>query len=281
MAELTYLQAVILGLVQGLAEFLPISSSGHLALLQYFFDIDSSSVLFFTVMLHLGTLISVFAVYWKDVIRLLYELGRTIADICSGRGPSINKNETRRRGFMIIVATIPTAVIGLLFNKTFESFYSNIIVIGAGLIITSIILTLADRYGKNQKNIKQMRFRDALFVGTMQGIAITPGISRSGSCLFGGLMSNLNKELAVRFAFLISIPSILGSFIFELKSAVGTSIPQGAGGPIAVGMIIAAVSGFLAIKFMIKLVTEKSLKGFSIYTLIVGAAVIIYAVIAG
>ena len=125
MATLTYFEAVLLGLVQGLAEFLPVSSSGHLALIQHFFGISGDSVLLFTVMLHLGTLISVFIIYWKDIARLLYELGRCIGDICRGRGPRININETRRLGFMIIVATIPTAIIGLLFNKTFEAFYTN------------------------------------------------------------------------------------------------------------------------------------------------------------
>lgn len=277
MATLTYFQAVFLGLVQGLAEYLPISSSGHLALIQYFFGISGDSVLWFTVMLHMGTLLSIFVVYWKDIIRLLYELGRCIGDICKGRGPRININETRRLGFMILAATIPTGLIGVLFNKTFEGFYSNLIVIGAGLIITGTILWIAEKFGKSNKTIMDMRFRDAVAVGLMQGIAITPGISRSGSCLFGGLMTNLDRELAVRFAFLISVPSILGSFIFEMKDAAGTVIPAGTTGPIIAGMIVAFFAGLFAIKAMIKIVTQKSLKGFSFYTWILGAVVVVYA----
>jgi len=277
LATLTYFEAVLLGLVQGLAEFLPVSSSGHLALIQHFFGISGDSVLLFTVMLHLGTLISVFIIYWKDIARLLYELGRCIGDICRGRGPRININETRRLGFMIIVATIPTAIIGLLFNKTFEAFYTNMLVVGIGLLITGTILYIAEKFGRSEKQIKDMKFRDAVIVGIMQGIAITPGISRSGSCLFGGLMTNLDRKLAVRFAFLISIPSILGSFIFELKDAAGSVIPAGAGGPVAVGMIVSLLSGLFAIKAMITIVTRKSLKGFSYYTWVLGAFVVVYA----
>jgi undecaprenyl-diphosphatase len=179
---------------------------------------------------------------------------------------------------MIIVATIPTGIIGVLFNKTFESFYSNLIVIGAGLIVTGTILWIAERFGRSEKRIMDMKFRDALIVGLMQGAAITPGLSRSGSCLFGGLMTNLDRELAVRFAFLISVPSILGSFIFEMKDAAGTAIPAGTLGPIIAGMIVAFAAGLFAIKAMIKIVTQKSLKGFSFYTWILGAAVVVYAI---
>ena len=137
---MTYTQAVILGIIQGLAEFLPISSSGHLALLQYFFGVEADSVLLFTVMMHVGTLVSVFIIYRKDIAALLVELGLTIKDICTGKGPRINASPTRRMGFMIIVATIPTAIIGLLFEDFFESLYASIVSIALGLIFTGIIL---------------------------------------------------------------------------------------------------------------------------------------------
>ena len=208
---MTYLQAIILGLAQGLSEFLPISSSGHLALLQYFFGVDAEQVLPFAVLLHLGTLISVFIVYWNDIVELVKELGAVIKDIFTGKGLRVNANPTRRLGFMIIVATIPTAIIGLAFNDLFASLYLSLIAIGTGLVITGAILLIAERMGKNNKGVKEMKFRHALFVGLMQGVAICPGISRSGSTLFGGLISGLNREFAVKFAFLISIPSILGS----------------------------------------------------------------------
>ncbi|HIU25221.1 MAG TPA: undecaprenyl-diphosphate phosphatase [Candidatus Copromorpha excrementigallinarum] len=274
---MTYLEAVILGLAQGLSEFLPISSSGHLALLQYFFGIDETKVLSFAVLLHFGTLISVFIVYWKDIVDLVKELGAVIKDLFTGKGLRVNANPTRKLGFMIIVATIPTAVIGLLFNDLFNALYLSLIAIGIGLLITGTILRIADIMGKNNKTIKEMKFRNAFFVGLMQGVAIYPGISRSGSTLFGGLISGLNKEFAVKFAFLISIPSILGSVIVEAPDAFAEGMDVSVIGPVAAGVIVSALSGLFAIKAMIRLVSNKKLIGFSIYTWALGLFVIIYA----
>ena len=273
---MTYFQAIILGLAQGLAEFLPISSSGHLALLQYFFDVSAENVLPFAVLLHFGTLVSVFIVYWKDIVELVKELGAGISDIFRGRGLRINANPVRRLGFMIIVATIPTAVIGLLFNDAFAALYLSLVSIGIGLLITGTILFVAERMSRSNKTVKEMKFRNAVFVGIMQGIAICPGISRSGSTLFGGLISGLNKEFAVKFAFLISIPSILGSVIMEAPDAFRAGMDISLIGPVAVGVVVSALSGLFAIKAMIKLVSNKRLIGFSVYTWALGIAVIIY-----
>lgn len=279
MAELTYIKAVILGLVQGLAEFLPISSSGHLALLQYFFGIEGDSVLLFTVLLHVGTLVSVFIIYWKDIVELVLELGRVIKDLVTGQGLQVNKNETRRLGVMIIVATIPTALIGLFFNDLFESFYSNLLPIGIGLLLTGTLLFVAQRMGAANKDVLRMNYRNAIFIGVMQGLAITPGISRSGSTLFGGLLTGLDRAFAVKFAFLISIPSILGSFLMELPEAIKMGTDGLPLGPILVGMAVAALSGFFAIKVMIRVVTAKKLTIFSAYTWGLGAFVVLYTII--
>lgn len=276
---MTYIQGIILGLAQGLSEFLPISSSGHLALLQYFFGISSENVLPFAVLLHLGTLISVFIVYWKDIVALVKELGAVIKDIFTGKGLRINANPTRRLGFMIIVATIPTAIIGLLFNDLFNAMYLSLIAIGIGLLITGTILVIAERMGRNSKGIKEMKFRNAFFVGLMQVVAICPGISRSGSTLFGGLISGLNREFAVKFAFLISIPSILGSVIVEAPDAFKAGMDMSLIGPVVVGVLVSALSGLFAIKAMIKLVSNKNLMGFSVYTWALGIVVIVYALI--
>lgn len=276
---MTYFQAIILGLAQGLSEFLPISSSGHLALLQYFFDVSADNVLPFAVLLHLGTLVSVFIVYWKDIVELVKELGAVIKDIFTGKGLRINANPTRRLGFMIIVATIPTAIIGLLFNDAFAALYLSLVSIGIGLLITGTILMIAEKMGKSNKSVREMKFRNAVFVGIMQGIAICPGISRSGSTLFGGLISGLNKEFAVKFAFLISIPSILGSVIIEAPDAFEAGMDMSLIGPVIVGVIVSALSGLFAIKAMIKLVSNKRLIGFSFYTWALGIAVIVYALL--
>ncbi len=275
---MSYFEAVILGLIQGLAEFLPISSSGHLALMQQWFGIEEDKVLLFAVLLHVGTLISVFIVYWKDVWELIKELGLTIRDIFTGRGLRIQERPTRKLGVMIIVATIPTGIIGILFNDFFNSLYNSVIPIGIGLIITGFLLILAERMGSASRGIQQMNYRNALFIGTVQGIAICPGISRSGSTLFGSLMCNLDRKFAVKFVFLISIPSILGSAVMEAPAAIQSGLEPGQLGPILVGMAVAAISGLIAIKTMIKIVSDKKLSYFSYYVWILGLIVVGYGV---
>ncbi len=275
---MSYFEAVILGLIQGLAEFLPISSSGHLALMQQWFGIEEDKVLLFAVLLHVGTLVSVFIVYWKDVWELIKELGLTIRDIFTGRGLRIQERPTRKLGVMIIVATIPTGIIGILFNDFFDSLYNSVIPIGIGLIITGFLLILAERMGSASRGIQQMNYRNALFIGTVQGIAICPGISRSGSTLFGSLMCNLDRKFAVKFVFLISIPSILGSAVMEAPAAIQSGLEPGQLGPILVGMAVAAISGLIAIKTMIKIVSDKKLSYFSYYVWILGLIVVGYGV---
>lgn len=274
---MTYFEAVILGLVQGLAEFLPISSSGHLALLQQWFDIDENKVLLFAVLLHVGTLISVFIVYWKDIWELIVELCLTIKDLLTGKGLRLEERPVRKLGVMIIVATIPTAIIGILFNDLFDKLYTSVLPIGVGLIITGFLLVLAERTGNSNRGIDKMNFRNALFIGTVQGIAICPGISRSGSTLFGSLICNLDRKFAVKFVFLISIPSILGSAIMEAPDAIEAGMDMAQLGPVIVGMAVAAISGLIAIKTMIKIVSDKKLSYFSYYVWVLGAIVVLYS----
>lgn len=275
---MSMIESIILGLVQGLSEFLPISSSGHLAALQHFFGINADSVLPFAVMLHFGTLVAIFVVYWKDIAALILELFDVFKDIFTGKGVQVNKNETRRLGFMIIVATIPTAVIGLLFNDFFESMYSRMTVIGAGLLITGTCLYLAETKGGGDRGVEEMTFLHAFLIGLCQSVAIMPGISRSGSTMVGGLACRFNRAHAVRFAFLISIPSVLGAFLLELPGAIQAAA-DGTGVSLSVtlvGVVLAAISGYAAIKIMIKAVTDKKLIYFSVYTWIAGIALILY-----
>ena len=275
---MSYFEAIILGLGQGLAEFLPISSSGHLALLQQWFGIQEDKVLLFAVLLHVGTLISVFIVYWRDIAELIVELFLTIKDLCTGKGLRLQERPVRKLGIMIIVATIPTGIIGILFNDLFDSLYNSIIPIGIGLIITGFLLVMAERMGASNRGIEQMNFRNALFIGTVQGIAICPGISRSGSTLFGSLICNLDRKFAVKFVFLISIPSILGSAVMEAPAALESGFDMAQLGPVLVGMIVAAVSGLIAIKTMIKIVSDKKLNYFSYYVWALGLIVICYGI---
>ena len=276
---MTYFEAIILGLVQGLAEFLPISSSGHLALLQNWFGIDETKVLLFTVLLHVGTLISVFIVYWKDIWELIVELCITIKDLCTGKGLKLEERPVRKLGVMIIVATIPTAIIGLVFNDFFDSLYTSVIPIGIGLIITGFLLLIAERMNSGNRTIENMNLRNAIFIGCVQGVAICPGISRSGSTLFGSLVCNLDRKFAVKFVFLISIPSILGSAILEAPEAIEAGVTASELGPVIAGMVVAAIAGLVAIKGMIKIVQDKKLIWFSYYVWILGAIVVLVGII--
>lgn len=275
---MSYFEAVILGLVQGLAEFLPISSSGHLALLQQWFGIREDNVLLFTVLLHVGTLISVFFIYWKDIWELIVELCLTIKDLCTGKGLRLEERPVRKLGIMIIVATIPTGIIGVLFGDFFDSLYTSVIPIGIGLIITGFLLIVAENMGEGNRGIQQMNFRNAIFVGLVQGVAICPGISRSGSTLFGSLLCNLDRKFAVKFVFLISIPSILGSAVLEAPDAIKAGFDMTQLGPVFVGMAVAAISGLVAIKAMIKIVSDKKLNYFSYYVWALGLIVVLYGI---
>jgi undecaprenyl-diphosphatase len=273
---LTLIESIILGLVQGLSEFLPISSSGHLAILQHFFGIEGESVLAFAVLLHLGTLISLVAVYYRIIWELILELLATLKDVVTGKGLQINKNETRKLGVMIVVATIPTGLMGVFFNDFFTGLYNSVPVIGFCLILTGCFLWLAERMGKKEKKIREMKFTDALFVGLCQGIAILPGISRSGATIVGSLFSGLNRELAVRFAFLISIPAILGAVVLEAPAAFAEGLDEQMIFSVIAGVAMAAISGYIAIKTMIRVVSNKKLYIFSFYTWIAGGLVLLY-----
>lgn len=269
-----------MGLVQGLTEFLPVSSSGHLAILQYFFGIDGDKVLPFAVLLHLGTLISLFAVYYKDLWLLVLELGAVIKNLFSGKGLRMDDNEIRKLGVMIIVATIPTAFAGLFLNNFFSGLYSSIRAISICLIITGIFLWSAERLGgRRGKRIGSMKIKDAVLVGLFQSIAISPGISRSGATIVGGLFAGFDRGLAVRFAFLISVPSILGAAVIEAPEAFSQGIDKDLLLPVMAGIGMAAISGFVAIKTMIKIVSGKKLFIFSFYTWAVGAFILVYSLI--
>lgn len=274
---MSVLQAIILGFVQGLTEFLPVSSSGHLVVIEYLMNIKEDQAFFMTVMLHFGTLVSLVIVYFKDIVKLAVEFILSIKDLIQKKSLNICKNDTRKLCYMIITTSIPTVIIGLVFKKVFMSFYSSLLAVGIGLVITSLYMFLADIMN-GRKDIKRAGFKDALIVGIFQGIAIVPGISRSGSTIFGGLFSKMKKDFAVKYAFLVSLPVILGSFILELPSAIKNGSMNGGVFPIFVGMIVAGVSGYFAIKVMIGIVKKRSLKGFMVYTAAFGTALILYSI---
>lgn len=276
---MTFIKAIILGIVQGLTEFLPVSSSGHLAILENLMKVDEESVLFFAAMLHFGTLISIFMVYYKDILILFKEFFLIIFEIITGKGLNIKKSHYRKLGLMIITASIPTAVIGLTFSDFFESLFTSITAVGIGLLITGTLLWLSEKIAKGNKNITSMKYIDAFIVGCFQAVAIAPGISRSGSTIVGSLFRGLNKELTVKFSFLISLPAVLGAGAIEFSNALGQGLNGISSSVLIAGVAAATVSGYAAIRFMIKLVTDKKLHYFSYYTWTLGIAIIVYSIL--
>ena len=273
-----YIEAIVLGLVQGLSEFLPISSSGHLALLQNLFEIDEDKVIFFAVLLHIGTLVSIFVVYHKDIYALIKELFLLFKDIFTGKGLRIKERPIRKLGIMIIVSSIPTAIIGLLFSDYIDKIFGSLTVIAICWIITGFILLFSEKLKNNKKEIEGMKYRNAIFIGICQGLAIMPGISRSGSTIVGSLVTGLKREFAVEFAFLISIPAILGSAILEFPKAIKAGIEPSTIGPMIVGFLVAAISGYFAITTMIKIVSKHKMRYFSYYVWIIGLGTFIYSI---
>jgi len=268
-------EAIILGIVQGLTEFLPVSSSGHLVLLQKIFKIENQS-LFFDTMLHAGTLISVFIVLWKDIWNLI-------------------KNPVQKLMLFLIIATIPAVIAALLFDDSIEEIFKSARFLGWCFLFTTALLVAAEMLSRRalnkseQKKAEDMTWLDALCIGLMQAIAIPPGVSRSGATISGALFRGLDRDFAARFSFLMSIPAILGAVVLQTKdlitsgnvnsqtadAALGTlSETTINAGAVVAGTLTAAVVGFFAVKFMLKIIREKSLFGFAVYTGALGLLVL-------
>ncbi|SKC91572.1 undecaprenyl-diphosphatase UppP [Maledivibacter halophilus] len=267
-------KAIILGIVQGLTEFLPVSSSGHLAITQSLLNVPEDKVVFLTVMLHFGTLISVFFIYFYDIFKIVVEFFKLFGEFITGRGFKLN-NQYRKLGIFIIVSSIPTGVMGVFFKDIFASFFTSQLVVGLALIITGILLWLAERMHRGQKSVNQMKWWDAAVVGTFQGLAITPGISRSGSTIVGSLLLGFNKELATKFSFLISIPAILGATVFQVKDVMAVGLGDFSLGIILAGVLSAFFAGLLAIKSLISFIKREKLYYFSYYTWIIGTIIVL------
>lgn len=252
------LEAIILGLIQGLTEFLPVSSSGHLVLFQNLFGIKEATQAF-SILLHVATLIAVFIYYWKDIWAL----------IC---------RPFQRTTALLIAGTIPTVVIALLFNDTFDAIFGAGKFIGFNFIFTGLILLYADQRREGRKKIKNMSIFDALVVGTMQGVAILPAVSRSGMTISTCLARGVNRENAARFSFLLSIPAILGGMVLTIKDMVTgeVALAETVGIlPMVVGFIAAAVSGYFAIRFMVDIIKRGKLKWFSVYVFLLGFVLVL------
>lgn len=272
-------EAIIQGIVQGLTEFLPISSSGHLSLLQHFFGISGEASLMFSVFLHFGTLLSVFVAFRKTIFVVIREFFRCIKDLFTGKFTFKNVSPARRMLFLIIVAEIPMLA-AYFFKDMFASFSTDkdIIIEGLGFLITATLLFFADRAVKGHKSAKNAKYSDALVVGLFQAVAPVPGISRSGSTISSGLFTGLSKRFAVEFSFIIGVPVVFMANLLEFKDALATpgSIDIL---PIVLGVSIAAVVGLLAIKMVRYIVQSDKFKWFYVYTAILGVVVLMIGII--
>ena len=267
---MTYLTAFLLGLVQGVAEFLPISSSGHLAIAQNLLGMQEAGSVpeFFDVLLHLGTLIAVFAAYWKDICEMVVELFRGIGDLTHRSTPS-PAPPARRLILLIVVGTLPLFAV-LPIRKAVQGLSDNMVFVGAALIVTGILLFLCDRVRKGRKTERSATWVDALLVGVGQAVATLPGVSRSGMTITAGCFVGYERRFAVRFSFLLSIPAVLGANILSVGDAVRAGI-NGAEVPMyLVGVVTAAVVGYLCIR-LLKYVADKGRFGaFAYYCWAVG-----------
>ncbi|MDD3297279.1 MAG: undecaprenyl-diphosphate phosphatase [Bacillota bacterium] len=267
---MSLLQSIIMGLVQGLTEFLPVSSSGHLVLANNLLGMQPDTGILFEVMLHLGTLVSIIIVYNKDIYKMVIEFFVMSRDILKGKGALLKSNPYRVMLVMVLMATIPTGLIGVLFNDLFEQAFSSTQVVSVMLLVTGTLLYIANKLENGVKGPARIRVSDAIVIGLFQGFAITPGISRSGSTIFAGLMRGFSRELATRFSFIMSIPAILGAAVMEFSNYSGAAITSGQLAVMLAGMAVAAVAGTIAIKFLIGLLNKGRLHYFSYYCWFVG-----------
>lgn len=275
---MTYFSAIFLGLIQGIAEFLPISSSGHLAFFQEVVGIvNGEENMFFDVLLHLGTLAAVFVAYWSEIKALILEFFTMIGvrKLPKGQKPD---RLSRRMILFIILGTLPLFLV-LPVKDRVEGLYSNAIFIGCAFLITGLLLFLSDRFNHGNKDIKSASILDVLIVGVGQALATVPCISRSGTTISAGLSRGFGREFAVKFSFLLSIPAVLGANILSLIDAIQEGIDWSLMPMYLAGVAVAAISGYLAIR-LLKYISQKgSFGGFCYYCWGIGLVTLILSLV--
>lgn len=269
-----FLNVIAQAIIQGLTEFLPVSSSGHLSLYQHFTGKSGEGALMLSVFLHLGTLVAVFIAFRDTIWALIKELGFLIRDIASGKFKWSEMNGERRLIFMLIFST--AVLIPFYFFKDFFEGISedgSILVEGCCFLYTSAILFMSDRFSNGTKIPKDITVKDSLVVGAFQGVALLPGVSRSGSTISSGLLRGFSRDTAVRYAFILGIPAILGGGLLEAADAVKAQVAFDPA-EITIGFVVAAIVGLASIKMVQWLLKSDKFKLFAVYTLILGIAVV-------
>jgi len=270
--DLITFKAIILGVLQGLTEFLPVSSSGHLVLVQHLFGIANPE-LFFNVILHLGTLTAILIVFRVDIKLLAVEIF-CLPETLRSRGQIKTAFQNRpdfRLLILILMGSIPTGLVGIIFKSSFESFFASTLIVGLALLFTGLILFLTKLIKNPAREITQFGILQALAIGLAQGLAITPGISRSGITIGCALFFGLEKKLATRYSFLLSIPAILGALVIEtgnLSNSVFGLFDLG------LGFLAALLSGWLALLLLIKMIRSGHFYYFSYYCWLIGLIIL-------
>jgi undecaprenyl-diphosphatase len=280
----TILQAIFLGLVQGLTEFIPVSSTAHLVFAARLVNLyggadktlQAEQTTATIAVIQLGTLLAVLIYFARDIVNILRAFITDHIAWFSGRVDAGQPKLSRDAwlGWLVIIGSLPVGVIGLLFKKHIEgTFTKNLWVIATMMIVVGILLLIAEIVSKHERDMNQLRVSDALVVGSSQVLALIPGSSRSGSTIMGGLFAGLTRETAARFSFLLSIPAIAASGLLELKEAV-TKLPHGSYGSLAVSTIVAGVVGYASIWFLLRYLRTHSTSLFIVYRVIVGGAIL-------
>ena len=268
-----WMEALVLGIVQGATEYLPISSSGHLVIAQHLFGLEEPA-LFFDIVLHLGTLVAVVWYYRKDIVELIRETLSGLRHLASGHSwkETLTSFPGLRFALLIVVGTVPTAVIGVTFEDTFEQLFGSVRIVGFMLMVTGVVLLLTRRSRPVGRSAEGMTWVDAVIIGIVQGVAITPGISRSGITIGAALLLGIERETAARYSFLLSIPSILGALLLRLKGAedgVGTAA-------LVLGFGAAALTGYFCLALLVRVVKRGRLSWFAPYCFALGLLAVIF-----
>jgi len=260
-----WLFVVVLGIVQGLTEFLPISSSGHLVLLQVFWrqpQLGAEKLLLLDASVHFATLLAVLWVFRARVVQLLRAPLSYVAPI---RMSIQERDDGMRLWGLLLIGTIPTALIGLLLQRQIERAFTSALAVGISLLITGTLLFFAGRRAANNRGLEEMRIWDALLIGTMQGLAIFPGISRSGFTIGAGLLLGLRQKLAAEFSFLLAVPAILGAMLMEVVKIHRQQIGISLLGPYLLGSLLALITGIVALRWLLRLLQNGRLGYFAYY----------------
>ena len=264
-------QAIVLGIVQGLTEFLPISSSGHLRIVPAFLGWDDPGAAF-TAVIQLGTMAAVVLYFRKDLWRI------TRAWLASLRDPSRRKELDARIGWYLIVGTIPICIFGLAFKDQIENGARDLYIIGTTLIALGLLLLVAEKVSSRERSIETLTRRDAIVIGFAQALALIPGVSRSGATITAGLFLGFDRVAAARFSFLLSVPAVVLSGLFELRGVIDGSAEGAVGiAPTAVATLLAFISGYASIAFLLKFLTTHTTGVFVAYRVVLGAVVLVLA----